>query len=224
MDDKEFWLNPDFWDDPDFWDVEIVDFHETPAGAPYVWMLGRIVLDFNYTEHQLNTLLWAYATDDLADGHSLTSQLGSRSVSDLIGTFARKVESDPVVIELTEFAIKAFEICRINRNMLAHTMTLEDQPGDQKVWIRPSRKSDTQYAHVEISGSEMNRVSLEIANLARFIPPLQLRRHLLNQGGDVDFDLPQVFEMPKKLKSTEVDIKAHLRSLGFNEEDVGSKE
>lgn len=207
--------------DPKFWtpltgeaDADLTDFHETPEGAPFMWMLGRIVIDFNYAEQQLKALLWAYIGESFEAGHALTSALGSSSVVKLLEDCAKRADEPQDIRELIKFGGTAFDICRQNRNALAHSITVERLESDtDTVWIRSSRKLGFQQMQMKIRAADIWRVSKEIADTALFLSVLQMNRHFALRGQPEEIQLPTRFPMPRRLRSREVNIRSELKKF-----------
>ncbi|QIR85569.1 hypothetical protein FIU66_10325 [Paracoccus sp. AK26] len=210
--------------DQKFWDAlggteeddALADFRETDAGAPYMWMLGRIILDFNYAEHQLKALFWGYFSDSFEAGHALTTALGSTTVTAILRDAVKRSGEPQEVLKRIDFAGQAFDICRANRNALAHSMTVERYDDDSSVWIRASRKLDYHQTQMKITLKDMFRVSREVAETARFILALQMRRNMLIRGSNVLPDLPDYYEKPTRLISKDINLANEAKKLGLH--------
>lgn len=207
--------------DPRFWQAfadgdpgNFLDFHETVGGAPYIWLLGRIVLDFNYAEHQLKALLWSYLGDSFEAGHAVTAAMGSSTVIDVLTSSAKRAEENSEIIELIKFGGKCFDICRHNRNSLAHSITVEGH-GESTYWVRASRSSEYQQSQMKLDLEDLLRVSKEVAQTASFLFALQAHRNFAVRKGYGEIKLPVRFPMPTRLKSREVEISAELNKLGI---------
>jgi hypothetical protein len=209
--------------DPNFWasvlgdqsEIPVIDFHESIEGASYVWALGNIILEFNYAEHQLKVLLWNYLGKEFDAGHVITQALGSTSVVDILRDSVRRAQETSEVVDLVEFAAKSFDICRDNRNALAHSMTLHAED-DLSYWIRPSRRSGFDQSQVIATIEELLAVSLDIKWTADLLLGLSLRKHMLNRGQTENLQLPSRFPIPKRLKSKHLKIREEARRYGLD--------
>lgn len=200
-------------------EFNFLDFHESQAGAPFVWMLGRIVLDFSHMEHQLKTLLWAYVADDIESGFALTSSLGTGSVKALLVDAAKRAKEPIEVVELISLAGRAFEACRDNRNILAHTINIEPTKTATS-WIRPSRKPGKIWAVSKISLSEMMRVSEEIAKTATFLSQLSMSRNMWMRSTGADVPLPERLKMPRRIRSTHFGLEEWGSGIEENPDEI----
>ncbi len=189
------------------------DFHETEDGMPFMWMLGRIVLDFNYAEHQMKALLWRYIGTNLELGHSVTAQLGSSSVAAVLLESVAKAEEAKEVLAITEFAARAFDVCRENRNIVAHSLRVDATEEAATLWTRASRKVGSQQSVSLISLSDLDNVSHDIAKTASLLFALGLRRHVFNRDGEDIADLPAKFKMPVRLKSRHINLKEEFLAI-----------
>ena len=208
--------------DPNFWaailgdqeDLEIVDFHESLEGAPLVWLLGSIVLEFSYAEHQLKVLLWNYLGQSFDFGHVFTREMGSDSTARLLVEAASRAGESDETTQLIETSIKAFSICRENRNALAHSMTLEAD-AEKTYWVRPARKQGFEQSQVIATMEEVVRANVDIKRTAKLLLQLSLRKLVLNKGEEFDGALPLDFPLPARLSSTHVSIRDEAEKLGL---------
>lgn len=203
---------------------DFVDFLDSEESVPFLFLLGKIVIDFNYLEQQLKALLWAYITDSFEAGHTITSALGSTSVVSILEQAVVRENEERNIVDLVKFGGKAFDICRQNRNALAHTMTVEqDLRSDQTVWVRASRKAEYQQSQMKLSLEDLARVSNEVSQTARFLFTLQLHRNMRIRGHTNVVALPERFEIPKRLRSKDISIKTEMKKLGLYDSGTAKK-
>lgn len=208
--------------DPKFWaailgdqeNLDIVDFHASLEGAPLVWLLGSIVLEFSYAEHQLKVLLWNYLGHGFDFGHIFTREMGSDSIARILVESASRAGESEETTRLIETSIKAFSICRENRNALAHSMTLEAD-SDKTYWVRSSRKQGFDQSQVIATVDEVFLVNVDIKRTAQLLFELSLRKYVLNKGEEYDRDLPLDFPLPARLNSTHVSVREEAEKLGL---------
>ena len=100
--------------------------------------LSHFVIQWNWAEHNFNVL-------------------GNQSRSDALLALARKNEKNGKILELTEFAAKAFGIIKTNRNSLVHSHSIShdseaEEAGEKPKWIRGSKNPKNQhvYCHADI--------------------------------------------------------------------------
>lgn len=114
------------------------DYHEHNDFQPAMLALSHFVIQWNWAEHSFNVVLWQY-TGDFDIGSMYTAGLGNQSRVDALLALARRREKNPKVLELTEFAAKAFGRIKGNRNSLVHAHSVSLSPEDDKPrWIRGS--------------------------------------------------------------------------------------
>jgi hypothetical protein len=117
------------------------DYHEHDDFQPAMLVLSHFVIQWNWAEHNFNVLLWQHAGDMLT-GSMFTAALGNQSRADALLALARKNEKNAKVLELTEFAIKAFGTIKSNRNSLVHAHSVHFGDPDEKEkkpkWVRAS--------------------------------------------------------------------------------------
>ncbi|HLQ18927.1 MAG TPA: hypothetical protein VK146_08100, partial [Tabrizicola sp.] len=137
------------------------------------------------------------------------------TVVDVLVSSAKRADEPGEILELVKFAGQCFDVCRNNRNSLAHSMTVEGRD-DSTFWIRASRKSDYQQSQMKLKLEDLLRVSKEIASTATFILKLQMHRNYAIRGGPGELTLPDRFPMPLKLKSREVNIAVEAKKFGWD--------
>src|SRR5688572_9223636 len=101
----------------------IPDYHETEEAMPLVYNLGRMSLEWNMMEQFFTGLIWTYLGDH-GVGMAVTSGLGNQSRADVLLGLARQRKNKPELLKRVEFACKAFNILRENRNMLIHSHSI----------------------------------------------------------------------------------------------------
>lgn len=99
------------------------DYHETDEAVPLMYQLARVSVEWNMVEHFFAALIWEML-GDFRTGKAVTGGMGSQSRADVVLGIARQKLKDPEALDRIEFACKAFNILRENRNSLIHTHSI----------------------------------------------------------------------------------------------------
>lgn len=176
--------------DPDF---------EGEDGFPYIYLLGKIVYDFNFLEHSVRIVLWSYV-GDIEFGAALTRSIGNVSLADTLTQYCAEKEEDAVVAAAIRHGAKAFNICRMNRNSLAHAMNV-DPFEDRYSWNRFSKGHKNMFDSVVAGIEEMNRVDMEIAQVGMFFHEINLAIAARTSSNIRPRKVPDLVPMPSRLLS-----------------------
>lgn len=179
------------------------DYHETEDAFPLVYNLGRLSLEWNMVEQFFTAMIWELL-GDYAAGMAVTSGMGNTSKADVVLRLSREQITQQDTLEAIEFACKAFNVLRENRNMLIHSHSIfRGEKGGKPHWRRATGKGPQGHLGVEADFSDLERLIAEICALGLFTTALvpflhpRRRKHWPNK---VRPDLPEKFPMPVKLK------------------------
>ena len=172
-------------------------FHHSDECGPVVYLLGLIALDWNYCEHLFSTLIWHYVGGH-ETGLSITPKMGNQTRADVLLDLARKFEPDSGVLDRIQFARKALNQLREVRNVLMHTHSIIPHESGSYEWRRASTKAPTGHGASLANLDELTQTINAIGTLAMFILQIVLL-HMAREKGDELPELPEKFEMPKKL-------------------------
>lgn len=177
------------------------DFHESKEAFPLVYDLGRFSLEWNMVEHWFSGLIWNYL-GDLSTGKTITGVLGNQSKADVLIGLARQRGNNRALLERVEFACRAFNILRENRNMLMHSHSIFQNPEGKPEWRRASGKSPDGHVSVFVDLRDLELLIAQTCTLGRFVIELVI---YTRPGRDrrKKCRLPDLFEMPSKLQTSQ---------------------
>lgn len=176
----------------------IPDYHETEEAFPLVYDLGRFSLEWNMVEHFFSALIWEFI-GDFAQGMAITSGMGNQSRADVLLSLARQ-RDDPELVEHIEFACKAFNILRENRNLLMHSHSIfpPEKKGQKPHWRRATGRGPEAHASVEADLADLEELIALTAALGMFAVGLSTVIRPRRPGPRT---LPDKFPLPRKLKT-----------------------
>ena len=174
-------------------------------GHRVVRAIGSIVLRWNALEMEVRRFIEFYINDrDLAI--LITTPLGNQSLSDLVSGIVRLKELDKRVVDRVEHGLRAFHICRENRNTLIHALAMGVDARARFAFGRRSKSKPENWLSYRVRLSQLWQLDREMfITLAHFhnlhqylmvqsafpkgspLPPLWQRRP----------SLPRKFALPK---------------------------
>jgi hypothetical protein len=176
------------------------DYHETEGAMGLVYGLGRVSIEWNMVEQFFTVLIWRYVGDDLRIGMAITSNLGNQSRADVLIALARQHQGDPELLERVEFACKAFNILRENRNMLMHSHSIHDlETGKKPIWVRATGRGPKGHATVEADVADLENIVSDLARLGMFAVYLTEHVRPFGKRRRKRGPLPEIFPLPRKL-------------------------
>jgi hypothetical protein len=180
----------------------IADYHETEEAFPLVYDLGRVALEWSMVEQFFTAMIWELL-GDYPSGMALTGGMGNASKADVVLRLSRERIRDEHALDAIEFACRAFNILRENRNKLIHSHSIfRGENGGKPHWRRASGKNPTGHTSVEADLADLERVIAEICNLGKFttaLVPFLHRRRKKHWPAKVRPRLPAKFPMPTLL-------------------------
>jgi hypothetical protein len=171
----------------------IANYHETDEGFPLVFNLGRFSLEWNMVEQFFTALIWEYLGDHQT-GMAVTGGMGNQSRADVLLGLARQRNENPDLIDRVEFACKAFNILRENRNMLMHSHSIyPDEAGGKPHWRRATGKGPHGHVSCEANFEDLERLIAQTSALGFFVIALT---PIINPRNKKKFALPEKFPLP----------------------------
>jgi hypothetical protein len=143
--------------------------NSTPEESDYA-LIGRIALQQNALEYQLESLVWHYM-EDVDKGHIATALLGCVQKTDMLATFVEWVEPDDHIAEAITWAIESFHILRINRNAVIHGYNFRADRKAGKLMIERRTKSLVfdSFQQFEINRKVLEQICADQSNLAMYL-------------------------------------------------------
>lgn len=152
------------------------DYHETDEAVPLMYQLARVSLEWNMVEHFFAALIWEML-GDFRTGKAVTGGMGTQSRADVVLGIARQKLKDPEAIDRIEFACKAFNILRENRNSLIHTHSISPPENGGKPLWRRTGKGQGSYVAVEADVDDLGEIISQICDLGKFVVSLVTHLH-----------------------------------------------
>lgn len=182
-------------------DPLVADYHETEDAFPLVYNLGRISLEWNMVEHFFTALIWELL-GDFPTGMAVTGGMGNVSKADVILRLVRQRIRNQSVIDRIEFACKAFNILRGNRNILIHSHSIFQPETDHKpTWRRATGRGPNAHASVEADLRDLEELIAQICTLGKFAIDMMPFIRTRNRRGfnKKSLQLPDEFPLPRSL-------------------------
>jgi hypothetical protein len=180
----------------------VADYHETEEAFPLVYDLGRISLEWNMVEQFFTAMIWELL-GDYPTGMAITSGMGNTSKADVVLRLSRERIRDDDTLEAIEFACKAFNVLRENRNMLVHSHSIfRGEDGKKPHWRRATGKGPAGHISVEADLADLERLISEICALGFFttgLVPFLHRRRRKHWPNNKKPSLPIRFPLPALL-------------------------
>lgn len=178
------------------------DYHETKEALPLIYNLGRLSLEWNMVEQFFTALVWELV-GDYPTGMAVTGGMGNQSKADVILRISRNRVRNADTIDRIEFACKAFNILRENRNILIHSHSVfSPEVGEKPTWRRASGRDPTGHLSTKADFDDLDRIIAQICMLGIFatqlIPFLRSKRKRAWRGGGPP-SLPEKFPLPELL-------------------------
>ncbi len=158
----------------------IADYHETEEAFPLVYDLGRVSIEWNMVEQFFTAMIWELL-GDYPTGMAVTSGMGNTSKADVVLRLSRERISNKDTLAAIEFACKAFNILRENRNILIRSHSIfRSENGGKPHWRRATGKGPVGHISAEADLADLERIISDICSLGLFttalVPFLHRRR------------------------------------------------
>lgn len=172
-------------------------------------LVGLTTLNWNSVEETLEQLIWHYLGSDKV-GHIVTSKMQNMSRCDVLGAIAEAQEAIPAVAERVNHFIAAFDILRLNRNAIVHSVKFTLDAKENTLWLERLKKSirSREYDTYSMPAETLERLADQMAELNEFgrtlLEIMQKRAGLVKQPF-FDWERPppwpDKFPLPERLNS-----------------------
>jgi hypothetical protein len=179
-------------------EIFVPDYHEKEEAWPLVYNLGRLSLEWNMVEQFFTALIWQLLGDHRI-GMAVTGGLGNQSRADIVLNLAREQPNNESLVGEIEFACKAFNILRENRNILIHSHTIMPREDGSVSWRRATGKGPSGHLTTLASFGDLEDLIEATARLGLFTCDLIGLIHAAREGREPKRHMER-FPMPKKLK------------------------
>lgn len=207
----------------------IADYHETEEAFPLVYNLGRVSLKWNMVEQFFTAMIWELL-GDYRSGMAITSGMGNTSKADVALRLSRERIRDTDTLDAVEFACKAFNILRENRNILIHSHSIfRGENGGKPHWRRATGKGPEGHISTQADFTDLEKLIAEICTLGFFVTglvPFLHRKRRKHWPNKVRPALPSKFPMPSLLRmprNDETATKPRLHKAAANKERRAKK-
>jgi len=169
----------------------------TIADHAHVHAIGQISLIFNLLEDAFCGLFeLIFPAGDHYSEH-IAAELSNRERVDMLKALVEHSENDPALSALLLDAVRFYDICTDNRNIIMHSMARDSSSEVIRLYKKANRSKKTN--HYELPISELRAVADEMAAIYIFFVRLYswiLRR---NDGETMDGALPSKPAQPRSL-------------------------
>jgi hypothetical protein len=140
--------------------------------------VGVIVEQWNSLEGVIESLLLTYLDPDIVLGHIVTNELGNVPMVNAIKTYVHAFEKRPEIVAEIEFLLRAFDVCRINRNNIIHFRQAWRKDKGRKTHLLRFRARGQRVSFRAIVGvKELRSIADEMHALYRYGDELSVAIH-----------------------------------------------
>ena len=154
-------------------------------------------------EQFFTATIWELLGDYRA-GMAMTSGMGNTSKADVVLRLARERIRDRDALDAVEFACKAFNVLRENRNILIYSHSIfRGENGGKPHWRRATGRGPGGHISAEADFADLERIIAEICALGLFmvaLTPFLHRRRRKHWPNKTRPELPAKFSLPTLLK------------------------
>ncbi|WP_375429250.1 hypothetical protein [uncultured Sphingomonas sp.] len=118
-------------------------------------------------EQFFTALIWQLLGDH-GVGMAVTGGLGNQSRADIVLNLARQQPNNAELISNVEYACKAFNILRENRNILVHSHSIFPTDDGTVHWRRATGRGPTGHLTTAASFADLEKMIESIVNLGMF--------------------------------------------------------
>jgi hypothetical protein len=179
-------------------EIFVPDWHEREEAWPIVYNLGRLSLEWNMVEQFFTALIWQLLGDHRI-GMAVTGGLGNQSRADIVLNLAREQPDSEILVKEIEFACKAFNIIRENRNILIHSHTILPREDGSVSWRRATGKGPTGHLTAIASFQDLEDIIESTVLLGLYTCDLIGLIHAAREGREPKRHMDRL-PMPKRLK------------------------
>lgn len=172
-------------------DHQFVDLNVWPQ--PHTHAIGQITLEWNRVERDFDTLVGLYLETDRPTERLVTGLFGSDNKRDLLIKLIELKEPSPEIGEALRYAILLFDICRENRNHIAHSIATRADVAHRITLRKPRRKNPLETHEMTLTleqvrecARQIRRASNYISELANIVSRVLTARQMALAAGDKD--------------------------------------
>lgn len=180
----------------------VADWHEKEDAWPIVFNLGRIALEWSMLEQFFTALIW-HLLGDHGIGMAVTGGMGNQSKADVVKGLAKQIFSDEQVLADFDFACKAFNILRENRNQLLHSHSIFPTFKGNVNWRRATGRGPSGHLTTVASFDDQEDMIASIVKLGMFTVDLVGVTHAKKESREF-IARRERFPMPKPFKQLPV--------------------
>lgn len=168
--------------------------------------IGSVILRWSDVEHKFDNLLWLYLSDDYKVARIVSSSLTAQAKADILFRLVEELEKNKKVAGHIKHAIRCYNICRENRNLIAHSHVFEIKKGKNTL-IKRSKSTPKNWIPYDAKISVLVGASADMMMTSIFIYTIwdHVRRR------DIDFkalhvSLVRKCPLPKPLKQLPIEF------------------
>jgi hypothetical protein len=173
----------------------------SPIESEKLHALGLITFMWNACEYKLFEMFHLVYGITPEFAWVLVHDLGDISISNRITAFLEKIVPNPKAVErqseVIQNALKAYDICRQNRNQFTHFSLEHDLKAMKVHMLRQQKGPHLERIPFPTDISDMRRVAQEIVGLNGQIDAIN--KHLRTYGADQPAPLPDIVVLPEYL-------------------------
>lgn len=172
-------------------------------------LVGLSTLNWNSVEETLESLIWFYLGSEKI-GHIITSRMQNMSRCDVLTALAAAKEGIPRIQERVTHFVKAFDVLRVNRNAIVHSVKFTLDAENNTLWLEKVRRSirTREYDTYSMPAEALEKLADQMAELDEFgktVLEIMRRRSGLIEQPFFDWrsppPWPEMFALPEKLNS-----------------------
>jgi hypothetical protein len=207
----------------DFKLEKYVDLNVYPE--PHAHAIGRITIEWNRAEREIERLLWLYLETDRPTARMITGIVGNQSKALLLIQLVKLKETSPEILSAIEHALKIFDICRENRNHIVHSVADSADAAHQVIFRKPRKNNPIEEHEMILDINQVRQCAKDIWHVRTYIKALAEQislaltaRQMSPQSvGDDDqlsmpiFVAPRRPDVPKKFSGMLTTVKGILK-------------
>lgn len=192
-----------------------------PGPHDHIYAIGVMTLGWNGTEQMMRRILAHYMSLPDSRIAEIYESIGNMTATDILTAYVEAVESEPPVRSGMVSAIRSFNICRENRNVLVHAESrMQINEDIFQVAKKANRKSHENYYNLDLA--TLRHICEDINNLENWLVAalnyLEDRQHArkMSSTGDISdllhLAFPETVAQPNKLTPLPHTIREGARS------------
>lgn len=157
--------------------------------------VGTDTLAWSRVEAALEQLIWQ-CIGSADRGHVVTSQLHNVARADLLHALAAMLEPNPTILERVEDALAAFDILRLNRNVIVHCVDLRPSHHDRNILKIQRHKKTLRMEEPEVYYLKRERLADMIDEMGSLEDFMLTARECMDKRSGTSKLLSQVYNCP----------------------------